>query len=213
MRPSSIADGPFKMPTHKKTRPARSSSAPSFHAPFVSPSASSLRLTVELVPRSAWWRNLRDALTESRWKRLRQQVLTEQDWRCSICGARGIEADPFEGVQLVCDEVWRYDDDKRIATLVGLQATCRMCSFVKHFGHAQILAAQGSISIQQVVAHFCRVNDCREEAFEMHRAQAFAVWRRRSGGPSWSIDFGEYSAIVAGGEEARRLRNERRGEA
>lgn len=152
-----------------------------------------LRLTIELVPRSAWGRSLYGTMARSRWQTLRKRTLAQRGERCEVCGS---ERPPF-----VCDEIWRYDDESAIATLTGLRIICRMCSFVKHFGHAGVLAQQGSIDVEDVIAHFCRVNACDRSAFDRHRSEAGDLWLDRCR-IIWRIDFGEFASLVPDGAAA-----------
>lgn len=63
------------------------------------------RLTVELVPRTSWYSNVRSNVLPGVWDRLRRPVFGRARSRCEICGGRG-PAHPVE-----CHEVWEYDDD------------------------------------------------------------------------------------------------------
>lgn len=158
--------------------------------------APDLRLTIDLVPRSAWWRSLYRMLPRSKWEKLRQRTLAEQGKRCVVCGAEG------EGVVIVCDELWHYDDESHVAQLVALRPICRPCSFVKHIGHAGILASQGKLDLDALVAHFLEVNGCGRGAFEQHREAAFTLWEERSR-HDWRVDFGEYAALLPEGARER----------
>jgi hypothetical protein len=130
-----------------------------------------LRLTIELVPATSWGANLRDVLPAAEWDRLRRQVYAASGHRCAICRAGG---------RLHCHELWDYDDTRHIQALRGLVALCTLCHHVKHIGHAHLLAEQGKLDYEQVVAHFLRVNGCDRATFERHRAAAFAQFSERS---------------------------------
>jgi hypothetical protein len=145
-----------------------------------SESQSSLRLTIELVPASCWYSNLRQVLPREAWDRIRRQVYAACGYRCAICGARG---------KLHCHEVWSYDDAQRIQRLEGFQALCENCHHIKHIGHAGILASQGKLDFDHLVAHFLRVNQCDRETFARHRDAAFAAWEERSR-HEWTTSFG-----------------------
>ena len=47
------------------------------------------RLTVELVPSTCWYTNVRSHVPKAVWDRLRRQVAAEAGDRCEICGGRG----------------------------------------------------------------------------------------------------------------------------
>jgi hypothetical protein len=151
--------------------------------------ASTLRLTIELVPQSCWYSNLRQVLPREAWDRLRRQVYTACGYRCAICGTRG---------QLHCHEVWSYDDAAHVQRLEGFQALCADCHHIKHLGHAGILASQGKLDYERLVAHFLRVNQCDRATFERHQAEAFAQWEERSR-HEWTTDFG--LALVTDGSD------------
>jgi hypothetical protein len=139
-----------------------------------------LRLTIELVPATCWQANLRDVLPRPAWDALRRRVYASFGHHCAICGASGC---------LHCHEVWRYDDTAHIQTLDGLLALCELCHHVKHIGHARLLADQGKLDYERVVAHFLRVNGCDRATFARHRAEAFAIFAARSR-HEWQTDLG-----------------------
>jgi len=92
-------------------------------------------------------------------------------------------------------EVWKYDDLKHIQKLVGFILLCRMCHHVKHIGLAGILAKRGELDYNDVIEHFCRVNDCAKSEFQKHKTKAFDVWSKRSE-HEWKQDFGEYEEYI-----------------
>jgi hypothetical protein len=139
-----------------------------------------LRLTIELVPATAWGANLRDVLTRAGWDQLRRTVYARFGQRCAICGAGGRQH---------CHEVWQYDDAQHIQRLEGCLALCALCHHVKHLGHAGILARAGKLDMARVIAHFCAVNGCDRATFAAHRDAAFAQWHERSR-YEWTTDLG-----------------------
>jgi hypothetical protein len=146
-----------------------------------------LRLTVELVPRPCWYSNMRKVIPRSSWDVLRRQVYAQSHYQCGICQARG---------RLHCHEIWHYDDEQHVQVLQGFVALCEYCHHVKHLGLAGILAGEGKLDYDRVVAHFLTVNDCSLEDFERHQRQAFAQWRARSRF-EWRTDLGAYAYLVA----------------
>lgn len=58
------------------------------------------RLTIELVPKTCWFSNVRDRVSRQDWDRIRSQVYEQADRRCEVCGGRG-SRHPVE-----CHEVW-----------------------------------------------------------------------------------------------------------
>ncbi len=140
----------------------------------------SLRLTIELVPETCWYTNLRQVLPPAQWDRLRREVYRRFGYHCAVCGAGG---------KLHCHEVWAYDDATHVQSLQGFRALCENCHHIKHLGFAGILAGRGQLDYDQLIAHFCSVNGCDDQTFERHRAAAFAEWRERSR-HEWQTDLG-----------------------
>jgi len=145
-----------------------------------------LRLTIELVPRSSWRKNLREALPSSQWEKIRKRVYAEYDHRCGICRAEG---------SLNCHELWEYDDQKHTQTLVGFVALCDLCHMVKHIGRTTILARKGLVDYEEIIEHFMTVNDCDRATFERHKQAATEQWMRRSE-HEWDVDMGKYTNVV-----------------
>lgn len=145
-----------------------------------------LKLTIELVPQTSWYDNLRKYITQTTWDTLRKQVYADYGYRCGICGAAG---------RLNCHEIWEYDDKQHIQKLAGFVALCNMCHHVKHIGLAGIIASEGKLDYEHIVEHFCLVNNCDKDTFEKHRKAAFDQWWERSQ-YEWRVDLGEYESIV-----------------
>jgi hypothetical protein len=133
-------------------------------------------LTVEMVPRTAWFTNLRSALSKEDWDRLRRLVYERAGNRCEICGGRG-GAHPVE-----CHEVWEYDDRERVQRLAGLVALCPACHEAKHMGRASSVGRGGAAR-----AHLARVNGWSMADVELYLETEFEVWSRRSG-HEWQPD-------------------------
>lgn len=146
-----------------------------------------LRLQTELVPEPCWYSNMRKAMALAAWDKLRKQVYAQYGYRCGICGA---------SARLHCHEIWQYDDKEHIQTLQGFIALCEWCHHVKHLGLADILAREGRLDYDRVIAHFLTVNQCGWEDFELHRRQAFNQWRERNN-YQWRTDLGKYTYLVS----------------
>jgi len=63
-----------------------------------------LRLSLKLVPATAWFANLRNICEQQTWDVIRKRTYKAYDYRCGICGGIG-DKHPVE-----CHEVWAYDD-------------------------------------------------------------------------------------------------------
>jgi len=92
-------------------------------------------------------------------------------------------------------EIWEYDDKKHIQKLEGFILLCKMCHHVKHIGLAGILASEGKLDYDDVVEHFCKVNNCSKGDFERHKKEAFEIWHSRSK-HQWKQDFGKSKEFI-----------------
>ena len=133
-----------------------------------------VRLTVELVPKTSWGRNLRSVLPLQDWDRLRFRTYRRAGFRCEVCGR--------EGCGMHSHEMWSYDDAARVQRLTGLLALCSACHKVKHLGHAQ-LVGRGPEALE----HLAAINGWDADTVARYVAAAFRVWRARSQGP-WRLD-------------------------
>jgi hypothetical protein len=133
-------------------------------------------LTVELVPSTCWFSNLRSELSKEEWDDLRRPVFERAGNRCEVCGQRGT-AHPVE-----CHEVWEYDDEHHVQRLTGLMALCPACHEAKHMGYASS-TGRGA----QARAHLARVNGWSMDDVELYLDAQFEQWSRRSQ-HQWSLD-------------------------
>lgn len=139
-------------------------------------SVSYYRLTIELVPSTSWFDNVRSAVTKSDWDIIRKQVYKEANSICQICGGIGSKH-PVE-----CHEIWEYNDTTMIQKLNGMIALCPKCHMVKHIGFAQI---QGKLNV--AISHLSKVNKISKKEAEKYVADSFLLWSKRSL-HSWSVD-------------------------
>ena len=134
------------------------------------------RLTVELVPSTCWYTNVRSNVSKAVWDRLRRRVAAEAGRRCEVCGGRGRRW-PVE-----CHEVWHYDDETKVQRLEGLVALCPACHEVKHAGLA---SKRGRLPA--VVEHLAVVNGWSVADAELYLEVAFEQWAARSR-HRWALD-------------------------
>lgn len=154
------------------------------------PSHDPSRLTVELVPRTAWWSNVRSNVSRSDWEKCKRFVRARSGDQCEVCGGRGRKW-PVE-----CHEEWSYDDDAQIQTLVGLIALCPSCHEVKHYGRAE-LVGNGERAFQ----HLLNINEWSIERGHSYVALQYAIWHTRSP-MDWMLDVNFLSLL---GIEPRNL--------
>jgi hypothetical protein len=146
-----------------------------------------MKLTVDLVPKTAWNQSLAKLLPRKVWTGIRESHIEQNGEICQICGQT-------EGI-FNLHEIWNYDDVNYIQKLDGFVLLCKMCHHVKHIGLTKILANEGKLDLNAVINHFCEVNNCTTKDFQEHEKEAFLVWRKRSQYP-WKQDFGEYGQYL-----------------
>ena len=145
-----------------------------------------LKLTIELIPATCWYNNLRKKIDKEVWMEIQKQCFKDAGYQCQICES---------GESLHCHEVWEYDDIKRTQTLQGFKALCSHCHMIKHIGFANIQASKGLLSMEALIAHFLKVNQVERPAFREHYDQCAQQWKKRSK-HSWKTDFGKWEALT-----------------
>ncbi|HEX8098260.1 MAG TPA: HNH endonuclease [Pyrinomonadaceae bacterium] len=133
-------------------------------------------LTVELVPQTSWYKNVRSNVTKEEWDRIRRIVFGRAGRVCEVCGGRG----PRWPVE--CHEVFEYDDARHVQRLVRLLALCPACHEVKHIGLAGVRGRR-----RQAIAHLARVNNWSVADAKLYVEGCFELWHRRSQ-HSWTLD-------------------------
>ena len=136
-----------------------------------------MKLEIELVPKTAWFTNLRSHLTKAQWDVVRKKCYAKANYRCEICGGKGTKH-PVE-----CHESWSYQGNKII--LVGLVALCPSCHECKHPGLAGI-RGRG----ETVINHLMRINEISRKEAERLLNEAFSLYHKRSEVESWVLDMG-----------------------
>jgi hypothetical protein len=134
-------------------------------------------LTIELVPSTCWYSNVRTNVTKADWEVCKRFVRARSKDRCEICGGRG----PRWPVE--CHEVWSYDDETQMQKLEGLIALCPACHQVKHIGRTSTVG--GVEALAQSIKHLCQVNYWSPEraekaikiAFEIHEIRSTWQWQ------------------------------------
>lgn len=138
------------------------------------------KLTIELVPSTCWYSNVRTTLPTKEWDRLRRESYEKAGHKCEICGQTGKEQGYRHNVE--CHEIWYYDDENKIQKLMGLISLCPRCHQTKHLGRAY------AIGIQDVVlAHMREVNGWSESETLKYITECFDKHAERSK-HKWSLD-------------------------
>jgi hypothetical protein len=150
-----------------------------------------MKLTIELIPETVFYKNLRTALIDKGkqdiWDKIRHKAYSDANYTCSICGEK---TDRLE-----CHEIWEYDDKNSTQTLKGFHALCNWCHHCKHMGMANILHQQGKLDINKVISHFAKVNGLSIDQADSEIKKAFEVWHERSK-KQWKQNLGEFAMSV-----------------
>lgn len=140
-------------------------------------------LTIELVPSTVWYSNVRSLVSRKEWEICKRVTSEAAGRRCQICGGRGRRW-PVE-----CHEVWSYDEHTFIQKLERLIALCPSCHEVKHFGRT---AAIGNYD--RAFAHLRRVNGWTDSDAAAYLEVQYEVWSLRSMF-KWEIDLSFLASI------------------
>ena len=132
-----------------------------------------IKLTIELVPRTAWYSNVRSNVKTNVWDKLRKKSYLLANHKCEICKDTGKNQEVRHDVE--CHEVWEYNDETKVQKLIGLIALCPRCHKAKHVGLAQINGEE-EIVIQQLI----KVNGMTRGEAKKYIAQSFELWQKRS---------------------------------
>ena len=135
-----------------------------------------LKLTIELIPESSWYNNVRSHVSKEVWDKLRNEVYFNASYKCEICGGKGHKW-PVE-----CHEVWEYDDVNHVQKLVRLIALCPNCHTTKHPGLARIKGNEDVVQYQLMKVNHMTIEEAKE-----YISKAFEIWRERSK-HNWTVD-------------------------
>ena len=131
-------------------------------------------LTIELIPKTSFFKNLRSELKTSEWDTLRRAAYKKADYKCEICGGKG-SRHPVE-----CHEIWDYVGSKQI--LMGLIALCPKCHMVKHWGLTQLRGKE-----HVAFAHLKKVNNWNDQQAQEHMRESIELWHQRNK-IKWELD-------------------------
>jgi hypothetical protein len=137
-----------------------------------------VKLSIELVPKTCWFSNVRDHVATESWNIIRFAVYKKAGYECEICGDQGPKW-PVE-----CHEVWDYNDDTWIQKLIGFQALCPLCHKVKHIGFAGY-----SGNAEPAVKHLMKVNRWAPSETKRYLKEVFEIFWNRST-HDWKLDLG-----------------------
>lgn len=135
-----------------------------------------MKLTIELVPSTCFYTNVRSNVSKAKWDYLRRKCYRLANYKCEICAGVGSKH-PVE-----CHEIWHYDDEKFIQKLMGLIALCPSCHEVKHIGLSQLRGLE-----KRAIKQLMKVNETSEKSAKQYISESFAVWHKRSK-HKWTLD-------------------------
>ncbi|MCA1592060.1 MAG: HNH endonuclease [Acidobacteria bacterium] len=147
-------------------------------------------LTIELIPQTSWYKNVRSQVSNEEWERLKKLTASRAGHRCEICGGRGSKW-PVE-----CHEIFSYDDEAHVQRLVKLVALCPACHEVKHIGLAGVRGRRAA-----AIAHLARVNGWSNADAELYAEGCFEQWHRRSR-HAWKLDLSYLEQFGINGDGA-----------
>ncbi|NHJ87024.1 MAG: hypothetical protein FK734_16295 [Asgard group archaeon] len=151
------------------------------------------KLSVELLPITARSNSLfqeynkRDRL--DKWVEIKNDLMTREGRVCYFCKK---EATDFH-----ITEFWEFDDENNTMILKEMHQLCEMCYKIKRtdiwfftdFGKEQLKNL--GLCREDLIEHYCKVNDCSWKEFGEEWQKAVDAWRKRNQ-QLWTIDFGEY---------------------
>lgn len=140
-----------------------------------------LKLTIELVPKSSWFNNVRSLVDGPTWDKFRNECYAKANYVCEICGETGKTQKFKHAVE--CHEKWEYDYKKKTQTLVGFIALCPHCHMVKHAGRT----ATVGLGQEFVIKRLMKINNQTLNEAKSYFLGSFDQWRIRSK-EQWRID-------------------------
>ena len=141
------------------------------------------KLSIELVPSTSFFKNLRSEVTKEKWDNIRRDCYRKASYVCEICGDKG-DHHPVE-----CHEIWEYDDKNHIQKLIGLISLCPACHSCKHIGLSKMRGLE-----EECIEHLMKVNSISRKKVEEMIKNAFEKWGERSK-YNWKIDISKISEI------------------
>ena len=132
------------------------------------------KLSIELIPESAWGNNLRETLPKKDWDTLREFCYTRFDNHCAVCGKYDESLDAHE--------VWDFKEHTKEQVLIDIIALCKSCHFVKHIRQAKRIGAE-----KHAREHFKRINKCNDYEFASAMIEAEFKFNELSKMDTWTL--------------------------
>jgi len=137
-------------------------------------------LTIELVPSTCHFSNVRTTIKPKEWDKIRLISYAAAGNKCEICKSTGKEQGYNHNVE--CHEIWEYDDVNYIQKLTGLISLCPTCHQVKHIGRSIAIGKQ-EVCFKQLA----KINKWTPEQITNHVDQSFEIYKERSK-HQWGLD-------------------------
>lgn len=137
-----------------------------------------LKLIIELIPRSNWNNNVRSILTKKQWDKIRNEVFTKADYKCEICNGIGTKH------HVECYEVWHYDIDNKVQTLIKLISICPLCHQVIHIGLTAKIKKENGL---RAYKRFQEINKLTDDEAKLFYNYSCQLWTKRSK-IKWKLD-------------------------
>lgn len=136
------------------------------------------KLTIDLVPKSAWYSNVRSMVDREKWDKIRNISYRLANHKCEICGDTGKNQGFNHDVE--CHEIWEYvnpDVSKRSGSqnLISLISLCPLCHKCKHYGLAQMRGEE-----ELIREHLMKVNGITQNQLDRYIDAEFEAWVNRN---------------------------------
>ena len=148
-----------------------------------------MKLEIELVPASSWYKSLyrhyQDSGRDREWKQLKKNLFEKEGELCWICKST---KNPLEA-----HESWEYNTETKIRRLSEIHHICGMCHKIKHIGlwtatrYGKEQMVKKGLTKKDLIEHFCNVNGCNAKVFNKHEDESYAVQFER-GKIEWKLD-------------------------
>jgi hypothetical protein len=140
------------------------------------------KLTVELVPSSTWYSNVRSLLKTGEWDIVRRTCYAKAGNVCEICGDVGTNQGYRHNVE--CHEIWDYNDDTCLQKLTGFISLCPKCHHVKHLG---LQMTKGGTAFEQSIRHLQKVNRWNDKQVFDYVKSVFEKYKTRNS-HEWCVE-------------------------
>lgn len=138
------------------------------------------KLTIDLIPRTSWYNNVRERVTTDQWDIIRKKCYKIAEYKCQICGDTGLNQGFTHPVE--CHEVWVFDDKNDTQILKDFIALCPLCHKTKHYGLAKINNEE-----EKVLSHLMRINNIGIRTAKRYVETCFSIWKNRNK-KNWIVD-------------------------